>query len=209
MQSDDLIDAAGTKILGNELLTTTTFPKRATVLQWLNDGQLELVRLLDPTLVQVLVEPSKALTGTAGSATLPTSPTYLKFISAWDDTANRPFTFVNQNTWSLITSGSLSYMSSSCTVMNGKLYYVPTTTTAANVKLTYVSVPTAFTDADVTIDLPNEFVSLLTDYALIQSRAPEDEVQQYQAYLGAWYARIRMLNGETLELGAGKALAES
>ncbi len=204
---DDLINLAGNKILGNEALTATTFPKRFTVLSWLNDAQLELTRLLDPTLVQTLVVPPVALNGTAGNANLPAD--YFKFIAAYDDTNNRPLTFVNQNTWSLVISGSFSYLQSNCTIFGDDLYYVPAATTAANVKLTYIKPPTVMTDAASAMSLADEFISLLTDYALIQSRAPEDELQQYQAYQGAWYQRIRMLNGESLELGAGKALAES
>lgn len=204
---DDLINAAGSKILGNETLSTTTFPKRATVLSWLNDAQLELCRLLDPTLVQTLVVPPVALSGTAGNADLPAD--YFKFIAAYDDTNDRPLTFVNQNTWSLVISGSFSYLQSNCTVFGDDLYYVPSATAATAVKLTYIKVPTVITDAASPMSLPDEFAALLSDYALIQSRAPEDELQQYNTYLGAWYARIRMLNGESLELGAGKALAES
>ncbi len=204
---DDLINLAGNKILGNETLSTTTFPKRVTVLGWLNHAQWELCRLLDPTLIQSLVVPPVALDGTAGNANLPAD--YLKFIAAFDDTNNRPLTFVNQNTWSLVISGSFSYLQSNCTVFGDDLYYVPVATTATAVKLTYIKVPTVMTDAASPMSLADEFVALLTDYALIQSRAPEDELQQYQAYQGAWYARIRMLNGESLELGAGKALAES
>ncbi len=204
---DDLINLAGNKILGNETLSTTTFPKRATVLDWLNHAQWELCRLLDPTLVQSLVVPPVALSGTSGNADLPAD--YLKFIAAYDDTNNRPLTFVNQNLWSLVISGSFSYLQSNCTVMNTDLWYVPVATASTAVKLTYIKVPTVMTDAASPMSLPDEFAALLSDYPLIQSRAPEDELQQYQAYMGAWYQRIRMLNGESLELGAGKALAES
>ena len=194
-RGDALIDYVGSKLLmGGGLLTTTTQWTRAAVLQWLTDGQLELARTLDPSLVQVLVT-EKALSGAgSGIADLPTSPAYLKFISARDETNNQALMFVNQAIWSAVKAGTNSQLNFMCTLINDDVYYVPTATSAENIKLIYVSEPPDVADSSNEIALPDELVPLIVDYALIQAKAAEEEISQYSVYMQMWMARVQQKN---------------
>jgi len=191
-----LIDQVGYKTIG-AVLTSTTMPTINMAIAWLTNGTYELLRRINPILIPEHIKAPTALTFYGGRDTLPAD--YFKAITVYDGSGQ--FKYVDPRTFGIVETGTDSYYGRTgrvFTIMDNSVY-IGSSVTASNTKIIYVKTLSANVSDDATeFPLSPEMEALIVDYAVIQSKQMEEEVQQYSAYMDLWYKRIIMANQTAL-----------
>lgn len=191
-----LIDQVGYKTIG-KVLTATTMPTIDMAITWLTNGTYELMRRVNPVLIPEHIKAPTALIFSSGKDDLPTD--YFKVITVYDSSGQ--FKYIDPRTFGIVETDTDSYYGKSgrvFTIMDNDVY-IGSSVSASNARMIYIkTLASPISDDTVNFPLSAEMEALIVDYAVIQSKQMEEEIQQYSAYMELWYKRIIMMNQTAL-----------
>ena len=180
--------------------SASTYPTNTQIGFWLNDGQYELIRQLDPLLIPSLVVELSPTTAAAAVRTN-LAADFFKNIAAYNSLDSEPCKLISYTEYVEIKSGAHSYLTTSSYVYTigfstatSWLYFPSTDPT--NMNFLYIKYPQAIASPPSTevFSLLDELIPYVVDYAVIQAKTQDEEEPTRDKLLDDWNKRIQILN---------------
>ncbi len=184
-------------------LSATTTPNTTDVNAWLQEGQLDVGRRIDPTLAPVLVD-NETITpsGTTHTISSLTKPFVRLLAFVYKQSTSGSFRIAqivssNEFMTRVYTANSLFVPTNDnplCCVHEATIEWSPTTGTSPSAYVVYVHEPTTFSVDGTECDLPTWLEDLVVDYALIKAKIQDEQFDQAQLLWRDYLTTIAILN---------------